>query len=127
MINYFVNPFEKLDVWKLAHQFTLNIYKITSSFPKDEKFSLVDQIRRSSSSIAANIVEGNEKKSNKEFLQFLYTAKGSLAETKYFLILSRDLQYLTIQDYEKLLINADNIGKMINGLMKYLRLKINKD
>lgn len=118
------NQFEKLEVWKKSHQFVLLIYKLTKKFPKEEKYGLVDQMRRSSSSVATNIVEGNERKSEKEFIQFLYTAKASLAETKYHLILSKDLEYINVTDYENLIIEANIIGKMITNLIKYLRSKI---
>ena len=115
------NRFEKLEVWKKAHQLVLKIHKLTKSFPKEEKYSLVDQLRRASASIAANIVEGNERKTRKEFNQFLYVAKGSLAETKYFLILSRDLFYINKVDSDTIIQEANEIGKMINGLISYLK------
>ncbi|KKQ23517.1 MAG: S23 ribosomal protein [Candidatus Roizmanbacteria bacterium GW2011_GWC2_37_13] len=115
------NSFEKLIVWEKTHQFVLEIYSITKEFPSDEKYLLVNQIRRSSSSIAANIVEGNERKSKKEFIQFLYTAKASLSETKYHLLLSKDLNYLDKNIYVKLNVQANEIGKLINGLINYLK------
>ena len=115
------NSFEKLIVWEKTHQFVLEIYSITKEFPSDEKYLLVNQIRRSSSSIAANIVEGNERKSKKEFIQFLYTAKASLSETKYHLLLSKDLNYLYKNIYVKLNVQANEIGKLINGLINYLK------
>ena len=115
------NNFEKLIVWKKAHQFVLEIYSLTKKFSSDEKYLLVSQIRRSSSSIAANIVEGNERKSKKEFIQFLYTAKASLSETKYHLLLSKDLNYLDNKTYIQLVNQANEIGKLINGLINYLK------
>lgn len=115
------NRFEKLEVWKKSHAFVLNIYRITKIFPMEEKYSLIDQLRRSASSVAANIVEGNERKSKKEYLQFLYTAKSSLAESKYQLILARDLNYLPINEYEVLSNQANEIGKMLHGLIYYLK------
>lgn len=118
------NKFEDLKVWQLAHSLTLKIYKIVKDFPSDEKYSLADQIKRSTSSVPTNIVEGNERQSKKEFIQFLFTAKASLAETKYHLLLSRDLGYIKVTDYESLITLSDEIGKMINGLINYLRSKI---
>lgn len=115
------NSFEKLVVWQKSHNFVLNIYSITKLFPSDEKYLLVSQLRRSSSSIAANIVEGNERKTKKEFIQFLYTAKASLSETKYHLLLARDLNYFEKNSYVKLIILANEIGKLINGLINYLK------
>ncbi len=118
------NNFEKLILWKKTHTFVLSIYRITKSFPKEEKYVLIDQLRRSSSSIVANIVEGNEKKSKKEYLQYLYNSKGSLAETKYHLLLARDLGYLKKNDYSQLKTDADEIGKLLTGLIHYLSSSI---
>lgn len=115
--------FEKLDVWQKSHHFVLMIYKITKLFPKEEIYSLTSQLRRSASSVAANIVEGNEKKSLKEYVQYLYVAKSSLAETKYHLILSRDLGYIKNKNFNDLLSQLNEIGKMLNGLINYLLQK----
>ena len=76
------NRFEDLEVWSKSHKLTLEIYKITNKFPNEEKFRLGDQLRRSTASIATNIVEGNSRKYRKEFLQFLNMARSSLEETK---------------------------------------------
>ena len=119
-----MDRFEKLEVWKKAHRFVLDIYKVTSKFPKDEKFSLTDQLRRSSSSVPTNIVEGNERQGKKEYIQFLYTAKGSLAESKYHLLLAKDLGYINEEKYRVLTNNGDEIGKLLNGLISYLKSKI---
>lgn len=118
------NKFEQLKVWKTAHELVLEVYKVTKNFPQEEKYSLVDQIKRSSSSIAANIVEGNERKTKKEFVQYLYQAKGSCAETKYHLLLSRDLGYLNIADYLKLAGMTIEISKMLASLINYLKSEI---
>ena len=118
------NRFEDLKVWQLSHQYVLDIYKILKKFPLSEKFGLTDQLKRSSSSVPTNIVEGNERKTGKEYIQFLYMSKGSLSESKYQLILARDLGYITKEECLMLLNRADEIGKMINGLIKYLRSKI---
>lgn len=119
-----VNRFEDLEVWKKAHELTLWTYKLTKSFPKEEKYSLCDQIKRSVSSVPTNIVEGNERQSKKEFIQFLYTSKASLAETKYHILLARDLGYISNENYTNTISQADEIGRMINGLITYLRSRI---
>ena len=93
------NRFEKLTVWQKAHELTIKIYKITQKFPQEEKFRLVDQLCRSTSSIPANIVEGNARRHKKEYLQFLNTAFASLQETKYHLLLAKDLEYLSPTQY----------------------------
>jgi len=115
------NSFEKLIVWQKAHNLVLDIYSITKSFPSDEKHLLLNQVRRSAASVAANIVEGNERKTKKEFIQFLYTAKASLSETKYHLLLAKDLNYLKNDIYLELFNKANEVGKLINGLINYLK------
>ena len=118
------NKFEQLKVWQKSHQLTLEIYKITKKFPKEEKFSLVDQIKRSSSSIPTNIVEGNERKTKSEYIQFLYIAKGSCAETKYHLLLSKDLNYISSKEYESLNQQTIEISKMLSSLINFLKSNI---
>lgn len=97
------NRFEKLKVWQKAHELVVNIYKITKKFPREEKFRLVDQLCRSASSVPANIVEGNARRHKKEYLQFLNTALSSLEETKYHLLLAKDLEYLSVLEYNELI------------------------
>lgn len=117
------NIFESLKVYHEAHLFVIEIYKLTKNFPKHELFGLVSQIRRASISVVANIVEGNSRNHKKEFIQFLYLSNGSLEEVKYYLILARDLNYLDDSQYKYLQGKAENISKMINGLIKYLKTK----
>ena len=88
-----------LKVWEKAHNLVLEVYRITSRFPKEELYALTTQLRRSSASVAANIVEGQSRNTTKEYLQFLYNARGSLEETRYHLLLAKDLEYLTIDKY----------------------------
>lgn len=112
--------FEKLQVWQKAHELTLKIYRLTNEFRKEERFRLIDQLCRSASSIPANIAEGKGRYHKKEFRQFLYIARGSLEETKYHLILARDLGYIDQTKYNELLILIKEIGKMLNGLIRTL-------
>ncbi|MDK2917575.1 MAG: hypothetical protein PWQ37_308 [Candidatus Petromonas sp.] len=114
------NNFKKLEVWQKSHELTIKIYKITTDFPKEERYRLIDQLCRSASSIPANIAEGKGRYHNKEFKQFLYIARGSLEETKYHLILSNDLGYINNEKYNELMKLANVIGKMLNGLIKTL-------
>src|SRR6266516_928252 len=91
--------YKDLKVWEKAHHFTLSVYKITKAFPKEEIYSLTNQLRRSASSIPANIAEGCGKKSQAEFAHFLNISLGSANESEYFLILSRDLNYLNEDNF----------------------------
>lgn len=115
-----IKTFQDLNVWRKAHQLTLNIYKLTKYFPNEEKFGIIIQIRKSSASICSNIAEGS-KKSTKDFIRFLEIARGSLEETKYHLLLSRDLQYCTNDEFKKLFDLSDDIGKMLYGMISKLR------
>jgi four helix bundle protein len=102
--------FEDLLVWKKAHQLVLEIYKATKSFPKEELFGIVSQIRRSAVSIPANIAEGFRKRTKAEKQRFLTIAHSSLEETRYFLYLSRDLNYHQTADLLKLL---EEVSKLL--------------
>ena len=114
-----VHNFQDLIVWQKAHILVLEIYKLSKDFPDEEKFCLSYQIRRSSASICANVAE-SYRKSRKDFLRFIDIAQGSLEETIYHLILSRDLGYCLKSDYTHLLDLSDEIGKMLSGLKRSL-------
>ncbi len=101
------NTFIDLLVWQKAHHFVLSIYKLTKDFPQEEKYGLTVQFRRAAVSIAANIVEGYRRRGAKDKLKFYNYAQASLEECRYFLILSKDLEYAS--DFEvqfKLLIQT---------------------
>ena len=92
----------KLEVWKLSHQLALDVYQVSKSFPSSEKFGLTNQLRRSASSVPTNIIEGQGRQYKKEFVQFLYIAKGSLEEANYQLFLAKDLNYISNEKYKEL-------------------------
>src|SRR5688572_33385185 len=94
--------YKDLKVWGKAHQFTLEVYEITKVFPKEEIYSLTNQLRRAASPIPSNIAEGCGKNSQAEFAHYLNIALGSANEAEYFLILSKDLKYLTQEDFNSL-------------------------
>ena len=109
-----------LEVWKIAHQLTLAVYKVTQNFPKTEQFGLMSQVRRSVSSVPRDIIEGQARQNKKEFIQFLYIAKGSLEETNYHLYLSKDLGYITDSDYMFLFELCTRIKMMLYKLITSL-------
>ena len=111
----------KLEVWKLAHQLTLEVYKVSKNFPSSEMYGLTSQIRRSSSSVPTNIIEGQGRQYKKEFIQFLYIAKGSLEETNYQLFLAKDLKYITNDTYIVLFEMCTRIKMMLFKLIKSLK------
>jgi four helix bundle protein len=115
-----VRTFRDLKVWNKAHALVLEIYKTTRTFPVEEKFGLVAQLRRAASSVPTNIVEGHKRKGKKEYLHFLNIADGSLEETKYHLILGRDLEYVEPSDFDRLTAICNEVGRMLSGLQKRL-------
>ena len=118
--------YEELNVFKESHKFVLEIYKITETFPNEEKFRLVDQLIRASYSIPSNIAEGNSRNTTKDYINFLYNARGSANEIKYFLLLSKDLGYISIKRYLELKTKIEDIIKMLNGLINSLWGKLNE-
>jgi len=115
-----VKTFRDLKVWQKAHELVLKIYKITKAFPSEERFGLISQMRRSASSIATNIVEGFKRRSNRDYAHFLNLADASLEETKYHILLSKDLRYIDSKEYDKLIDMCDEVGKMLYGLQRKL-------
>ena len=111
----------ELEVWKLSHKLTLKVYEVSKQFPSDENFGLTSQVRRSAVSVPTNIVEGRGRQYKKEFIQFLYVAKGSLEETNYHLYLAKDLKYISLVVYEELDQICKQIRMMIYKLIKSLR------
>jgi four helix bundle protein len=124
-----LKSFTDLEVWKRAHSVVLEVYKLTNPFPRSEQFGVVSQIRRAAYSIPANIAEGFGRHSTKELLQFLAISNGSLEELRYFLILSRDLRYLSPLDLERLERDLKAVAQMLEALRQSLlrRLKGSSD
>ncbi len=114
-----MNKFQDLNVWKKVHILVLDIYKITAKFPAIEKFGITDQLKRATVSIAANIVEGNSRQHTKEKVQFIYMAKGSLEEVRYFLLLVKDLAFINEKEYNKLQMQIDECGRLLNGFLNF--------
>jgi len=114
-MEYKSKNFKDLLVWQKMHKIVLEIYKISENFPKNEIFGITNQIRRSSVSVAANIVEGFSKKSKPDKNRYFNIAQGSLEETHYFLILIQDLNYANT---DELIGKVDEVGKMLEGYIK---------
>ena len=115
-----MRDFKKYDIWQLSHELTLEVYKITSTFPKEELFGITSQLRRATSSIPTNISEGCGRNSDKEFNQFLNIALGSALETEYLFILSKDLNYLNQEQFQDLELKINNIKSKIYKLKQKL-------
>jgi four helix bundle protein len=104
--------FQDLIVWQKAHQFVLKVYKLTGQFPKSETFGLSSQFRRAAVSIPANIAEGFKKKGKLDKAKFMNIAQGSLEECRYYLILSRDLEYGDMTDAMN---QIEEVSKLLNS------------
>jgi four helix bundle protein len=119
-----MRPHEKLDVWRKAIEFVLEVYKATESFPKEEKFGLTSQVRRAAVSVPANLAEGAARSSRKEFAHFISNAQGSASEVETELLIAYRLGYLSEAKYSLLRGAHDDLGKMLNGLSRHVRQRI---
>jgi len=115
------NSFEEILAWQKARELNSEIYNISENGLFKTDFDLKGQIRRSSISITSNIAEGFERETTKEFIRFLYMAKGSAGEFRSQLYLAQDLKYITNEKFERLNSNVNEISRMISGLVKYLK------
>lgn len=115
-----MKDFKDLRVWSEAHDVTLSIYRDTKAFPKEELFGLTSQMRRSASSIGANIAEGSGRRSDGELTRFLRIARGSAAELEYHLILARDLELLSEDKFLDLSRRVDDVQRMLTGLIQHV-------
>jgi four helix bundle protein len=116
-----VQSFKNLKVWEKAHVLTLDVYKSSKSFPRDEIYGLTSQMRRSAASIGANIAEGSCRKGDCEFGRFLQIAMGSASELEYHLLLARDLELLKLADYHRLSGGVVEVKRMLSSFLFKLR------
>jgi four helix bundle protein len=116
-----MRDFRKLNVWERAHRLTLDLYKATRRFPKEELYGLTSQIRRSAASICANLAEGCGRTGEKEFRRFLFIALGSASELEYHLLLAADLGNLERSAYARMDTEVTGVKRMIAGLLKRLK------
>ena len=115
--------YQELIVWQESYQLTLRMYKLTESFPREEMYGLTSQIRRAALSVPANICEGFNRQTKKEYLQFLYIARGSLQEVDFLVLLSKDLNYIKKGEFLGLKSKIDLIGKLLSGLINSIKKK----
>src|SRR3990167_7288906 len=113
-----IRSFTDLNAWKEGHQLVLMIYKITRSFPSDERFGLTNQIQRAAVSITSNIAEGFSRSSTKEKIQFYRISLGSLTEIQNQIIIARDLKYMDQITFSEVAEQSITVSKLINGLLK---------
>jgi len=109
---------KRLQVWQRSHKLALDLYRTTESFPLGERFGLTSQLRRAALSVPTNIAEGSRRVAAKEYARFLNIASGSLSETEYLVLVSRDLGYIPAPIASRYLSEATEVLKMLNGLRK---------
>ncbi len=117
------NGYKDLIVWQKSIALITMAYKILAKFPKEEMFGLTSQMKRSSCSIPANIAEGWARGTDKYFVQFLFVAKGSLAEFETQVEIANNLGFLSSEDYNNLMAASIEIGRMLNSLIKSIKKK----
>jgi four helix bundle protein len=112
---------EDMDVFRMSHQMTLKIYKITEAYPDIERFSLISQMRRASSSICMNLMEGAHRISKNEYKHFVSISRGSCGEVKYQLLLSRDLEYIKEDTFKEMADAFERISMMLTKLYSSIK------
>ena len=113
-----------LEVWKTSIEMVTNIYQVTRNFPKEEIYSLTNQMRRAAVSVPSNIAEGAGRNSSKEFLQFLYFATGSLSELETQLIIAYNLKYINDEQRQDMDTLINTLFKMLSGLIQSVKKRI---
>ena len=121
-----MRDYTKIEAWRLADDLTVSVYKRTHSFPKEEMYGLTSQLRRASYSVPANIVEGASRESKKDYLHFLYIARGSLSETQYFIHLARRLNYLPPEESDMLREQTKMAFACLHGLIRAVEKEAGK-
>jgi four helix bundle protein len=116
-----MSSYRDLEVWQLSMELAERVFVSTKQFPRDERFGLTSQVRRSAASVPANLAEGQARAGRKEFLYSISVARGSLAETETHLELARRLGYLSQEVAEDLWDRSQRVGKMLLGLQRSLR------
>lgn len=116
-----MQDFRQLKVWEKAHQLTLAVYNASRTFPKEERYGMTSQARRSAASTAANIAEGCGRSKSGDFARFLEIAAGSVSELEYHLLLARDLDYIDGSVHERLSADAAEIIRMLGSLTRKVR------
>ena len=118
--------YRKLIAWQKSKALALDIYRCTREFPKDELYGLTSQMRRAAISVPSNIAEGSGRHSRKEFLQFLYHARGSLLELENQVEIARDLEYLDATTCASILRKAEELGRILNGLVNRFQMELGR-
>ncbi len=120
-----MRDYTKIRAWQLSDDLTVAIYEATKVFPKEERYALTSQLRRAAYSVPANITEGASRRTKKDYLHFLYIARGSLNEAHYFLHLSKRLKYLDHDEASVLTVQAEEASRTLTGLIRAVEKETN--
>lgn len=121
-----ITSFTDLKVWQEGHQLVLSVYKLLKNFPSEERYALSDQMRRSAISVTSNIAEGFGRRGVRERMQFYFLSRGSLTELKNQLLIVRDVQYVTTENFAELADQANTVHKLLQGLISSTK-KLSED
>jgi four helix bundle protein len=119
-----VQHFTNLKVWTKAHQLNLGVCRACTAFPNWARYTIASQLQRCAASVPANIVEGTACSSDRETIRFLVIARRSAAETEYFLLMARDIELLSPEDYAKLYDLVVEVQRMLNSFISTLRHRL---
>lgn len=119
--------FYDLEVWKEAHRLSIEIYKISDEFPKKETYGISDQLRRSSTSVSANMAEGFGRYHFKDKIKFYYNARGSICEVQNFIFFAKDIGYLDRNLARKIFQDYEKLNKRLNNFIKSVQKKMTND
>jgi four helix bundle protein len=120
-----ISSYRDLKVWQLSMDVVEQVYHLTKKFPKEEFYGLTNQLRRAAVSIPSNIAEGHARDSTKEFLHHISISFGSLSELETQLILSQRLRYIEQAELQTIILNTEEIGRVLRGLQRALKAKLN--
>ena len=117
--------YRDLQVWAKAHSLTLDLYRISRTFPREEMYGLTAQLRRAAASIGANLAEGCGRRTSSELARFVRIAMGSASELDYHLLLSRDLEFMTEDDFKRVTKNLVEVRKMLTSFLSSVEEQLN--
>lgn len=122
-MNSKISTYKKLIVWQKSVQLVADVYSLTKLFPIEERFGIVSQLNRAIISVPSNIAEGWGRALSKNYLQFLRISRGSLMEVETIILISKNLNYINEKDFEEITTKIDEVGKILQGLIKSVEQK----
>jgi len=119
--------FRDLLAWQKAMALVTEVYRVTASFPRSEMYGLTRQVREAACSVPSNIAEGKGRQTKRDYVQFLYRARGSLFETYTQVEIGRNLQFISEEVFDAIYAQASEVGRVLNGLIRNVQTQIEED